>query len=258
MTTIKFQDTNIQLLGSGEEILYKANDIGKILDITNIRGSVWNFKEDEKKSCVYKTNGGNQTLLFLTTKGLKRLICNTRKPNAIKLAEFFNINTSDTYYIPFETSIVNFLKLIYKDYELIHQYNVEPYKIDLYLPYAKIAIECDEKYHEYQEEDDIDRENYIKEKLNCVFIRIKQKGNSVDTLTELVHKINERLDDIRIDNAMVTVGELVNERKELHTKCNKHINKIKNLIMEKYLKDQTCVYPHKQAIREIEEYFKEN
>lgn len=52
------------------------------------------------------------------------------------------------------------------------EYAVGPYRVDLYLPELKLAIECDENNHssycKYSEEE---REEYIKEKLGCDFLR---------------------------------------------------------------------------------------
>lgn len=45
------------------------------------------------------------------------------------------------------------------------------YRIDLYFPDYKLAIECDENHTNIDA--DIKRENDIKDKLNCTFIRYK-------------------------------------------------------------------------------------
>ena len=46
------------------------------------------------------------------------------------------------------------------------------YRIDLYFPKHKIAVECDEFGHKYRDPQyEMERENYIKEELECVFIR---------------------------------------------------------------------------------------
>lgn len=55
----------------------------------------------------------------------------------------------------------------------IRQYNVENYRIDLYLPKLKIAIEYDENGHKnYTYKNHELRELIIKNKLHCKFIRI--------------------------------------------------------------------------------------
>lgn len=59
------------------------------------------------------------------------------------------------------------------NYKIIRQYFIDGYWVDGYIPELKLVIEVDEKAHEKKKQRDIQRENYIKQKLNCRFIRIK-------------------------------------------------------------------------------------
>ena len=49
------------------------------------------------------------------------------------------------------------------------------YRIDFYLPEFNLAIEYDEEQHKYQQEEDKQREEGIKEVLGCRFIRLDYK-----------------------------------------------------------------------------------
>lgn len=173
-----------------KEYLFKASDIGKIIGMTNIRVLIKDFDITEKVAHIMDTNGGPQKVNFLTKKGLKKVICNSRKPNAIDIAKELNIEINDIFYIPFETSLIKFIKEVYKNEMIIDQFYIDPYKIDLYFPKYKLAIECDEYFHCFQKEDDIKREEYIKEKLNCTFIRYKQDKNNKN-LSKLIYEINQ-------------------------------------------------------------------
>jgi len=53
------------------------------------------------------------------------------------------------------------------------QYKIGGYFVDGYCKELNIVFEVDEIYHKKQKEKDKTREDYIKEKLNCKFIRIK-------------------------------------------------------------------------------------
>ena len=52
------------------------------------------------------------------------------------------------------------------------QYSLDGYRIDLYFPGCKIAVECDEFGHcERDIEYEVKRQKYIEEKLGCKIIR---------------------------------------------------------------------------------------
>jgi hypothetical protein len=57
--------------------------------------------------------------------------------------------------------------------KITRQFKVGGYFIDGYIPEMDLAIEIDEKYHEIQSEKDKQREDFIKAKLGCQFLRIK-------------------------------------------------------------------------------------
>jgi len=60
---------------------------------------------------------------------------------------------------------------------MITQYPVDKYKIDLYFPKYKLAIEFDELKHKFTQNEDKSRQEYIISKLNCRFERIKEDEN---------------------------------------------------------------------------------
>ena len=57
----------------------------------------------------------------------------------------------------------------------IRQFNVSGYKIDYYIESHKLAIEYDELFHKNNKYGDLERQQYIENKLNCKFIRIEDK-----------------------------------------------------------------------------------
>ncbi len=56
----------------------------------------------------------------------------------------------------------------------IEQYQVDNYRIDLFIPKYNIAIEIDEKEHKYKQECDRIRQKYIEKQIHCKFIRINE------------------------------------------------------------------------------------
>lgn len=83
---------HINIQGTVENPLFQANQIGKLLGISNISDSIIKFEEDEKVIDLTYTNGGQQQLLFLTEIGLYKLLGRSRKPIA-SIFQKWMINT---------------------------------------------------------------------------------------------------------------------------------------------------------------------
>lgn len=73
---------NILIKGTIENPLFRANDIGNILEIINIKQNIKDFEEDEKTILEINTQGGTQNSNFLTEKGLYKILFKSRKPIA--------------------------------------------------------------------------------------------------------------------------------------------------------------------------------
>ena len=52
--------------------MFRASDIGVVLELSNIRATIVDFDESEKVVNKVDTLGGNQDVTFLTEKGLYR------------------------------------------------------------------------------------------------------------------------------------------------------------------------------------------
>jgi prophage antirepressor-like protein len=68
-----------------KQFYFRASDVGKVLDIVNIRSSVQNFTEREKGVREVDTIKGKQNVTFLTSRGVYRLLYSSKK----KIAEKF-------------------------------------------------------------------------------------------------------------------------------------------------------------------------
>lgn len=75
---------DITILGTFEDPLFKANEIAKILDITNITTSTINYTDKDKVYIKHNTINGLQNTMFLTEFGLYKLIFKSKKPLAEK------------------------------------------------------------------------------------------------------------------------------------------------------------------------------
>jgi len=76
--------TDIVIKGDVNNPLFRASDIGNILDISTIRSVIRDFNETEKVVHTMHTLGGTQQVTFLTEKGLYKVLFKSRKPIAEK------------------------------------------------------------------------------------------------------------------------------------------------------------------------------
>lgn len=80
--------TEIVIKGTIDDPLFRANDIGTVLEITNIRTTIQHFDESEKVLIIIDTPGGLQQVSFLTEVGLYRVLYKSRKPIAVKFQKW--------------------------------------------------------------------------------------------------------------------------------------------------------------------------
>ncbi len=79
-------------------------------------------------------------------------------------------------YPTIEANTIDIIMQCFETQQMITQYSVDTYKVDLYFPKFKFIIECDEPFHEYSSniEKDKEQENKISECISgVVFIRNK-------------------------------------------------------------------------------------
>ena len=70
---------NINIQGTVENPLFQANQIGKLLGMSNIRENLRDYDDDERLVILTDTLGGQQQLLFLTELGLYKILGRSRK-----------------------------------------------------------------------------------------------------------------------------------------------------------------------------------
>jgi prophage antirepressor-like protein len=76
--------TEIVIKGTTIDPIFRASDIGEILEMSNIRATIQNFDTTEKVVNNIDTLGGTQQVTFLTEKGLYKVLFKSRKPIAEK------------------------------------------------------------------------------------------------------------------------------------------------------------------------------
>ena len=79
---------DITIIGTYEDPLFKAADIGDILELKCVRTTIGDFDVTEKVICKSSTTGGEQMVNFLTEKGLYKLLFRSRKPIATQFQDW--------------------------------------------------------------------------------------------------------------------------------------------------------------------------
>ncbi len=132
------------------------------------------------------------SLLLLTS-----LYKSSRKYSKIlkNIKTYYEIPNDKIIFISKNRKEIEFRDIIIKTFEgicdFIPQYNIGKYRIDLYCPTYKLAIEFDEKYHEHNIIEDIQRQKYIESKLGCTFIRVKENEPIEKAINKIIiHILN--------------------------------------------------------------------
>jgi prophage antirepressor-like protein len=66
--------SEIVIKGTMSDPIFRASDIGEVLEMSNIRATIQNFDNTEKVVNTIDTLGGSQQVTFLTEKGLYKVL----------------------------------------------------------------------------------------------------------------------------------------------------------------------------------------
>ena len=80
--------TEIVIKGTIDDPLFRASDVGVVLELSNIRATIVDFDDSEKVVNKVDTLGGSQEVTFLTEKGLYKVLFRSRKPIAQKFQDW--------------------------------------------------------------------------------------------------------------------------------------------------------------------------
>ena len=127
--------------------------------------------------------------VLLKEAGVLEIVMKSRKPQALELAKALGINIHKQKFPSKEQETISIIMQVFKGIKMIDQYTVDNYRIDLYFPKHKLAIECDEFDHADRDiEYEVKRQNHIEEKLGCTFICYNPDAKRFD-LFEVINRI---------------------------------------------------------------------
>ena len=135
---------------------FKASDIGKALNLTNIRASIQNYDEDEQVvRKAYDLRGCEQDTTFLTSQGVYRLLYNSKKEVAKKFRKWAGNILDD---IIFNESIE--LKKQLEEKETLLQESSRQHRIELQNKHNQLQL------LELENQEKLDKINLLTRKTN--------------------------------------------------------------------------------------------
>ena len=148
-------------------------------------------------------------------RGVKKTKDNLNKSNKEQQRQNFRLllgfNEQDVFFSK-EQSVLNKLLEAFLREEIYQQYSVLGLKIDLYFVKYKLAVEIDEHGHQKRDnEKELMRENAIKQKLGCKFIRINPELKDFSITVE-INGIFEHIKEIK-DKEISDLKEMINNLK---------------------------------------------
>lgn len=121
---------------------------------------------------------GARVYNFVNFDCLKLLICRSRDTRATDIAKKFEINVTNTKLLNIETETLDIIMKCFHGIEMVPQYAINGYRIDLYFPKHRLAVECDEEYShsKHHQLSDYARQIDIEKELGCSFIRYRPQN----------------------------------------------------------------------------------
>ena len=173
---------------------FKRAHVGKFLVLEDIRSSTTKLTNEDmiqrQNVCVSTQHipswsgpkdQQNKTDIYLSVYGVKYIVLNSRKPKAIELAKELGITVHDHKYLKKETETMSCILKAFKGEDMRDQHGVDGYRVDLYFPSHKLAIECDEFGHKDRDIGyEVTRQKHIETKLGCTFIRYNPDAKDFD------------------------------------------------------------------------------
>ena len=182
-----FSPLSVRTVMLDGEVWFVAKDVCNVLGLANSRQALSGLDDEDKKGVsIDNTLGGKQTMNAINELGIKKLVSKSRKPQARELAQYLGF---ECYFSPLEADCIRIIESAFQHLNPIQQFQVSGYRIDLYFPKEKIAVECDEHGHSnYNEKKEIERQDQIIKLLGCKFIRFNPNEHNFN-IGDVINKI---------------------------------------------------------------------
>ena len=193
---IQLDDDYIRIICYNNECWFSGKDVAIACGykhsgqcIRNLHTSKIRFNEIQKHipNNITVNIDNNAWLIDLT--GLKILLQKSRKYQTVKLAQMIGLDIVNAKLECVESETTRIIMFTFQGIDMIPQFKIHSYFIDLYSPTYKIAIECDENGHKNRDASyEIYRQKTIEKMLNCKFIRYNPHDKDFN-MYQLLNKI---------------------------------------------------------------------
>ena len=119
--------------------------------------------------------------IYINEEGIKEIVLKSKQPKAAEFAEHLGINVHKHKYTSKENDSIEIIMKTFHGEKMERQFKIGNYRIDLYFPEHKIAVECDEFDHIDRDINyEIFRQKFIEEQLQCTFVRYNPDDKDFD------------------------------------------------------------------------------
>jgi very-short-patch-repair endonuclease len=198
----------IKIVGTSEKPWFKADDVCKALGYKSTAMAIQQHIKARDKSSLNSIISGSSPdgpkidaryegqQPYITKRGCEILMSKCKKLRDKNFIKTFAADWALNVNIVQDTKEQEFIGAIRKAFSHIPmepQFRIGDYRIDLYFPSLKIAVECDEHGHSDRDvSKEIARQEYIENQLNCRFLRFNPDAKNFciyDVINELMRMV---------------------------------------------------------------------
>ena len=185
ITVFDFESSKIEIIIIDEKPWFNASQVAKALGYTNPSKAIEDNVSVEYKQQLDLGRRGKKPI-FINEPGLYQLVMKSKLLTAREFAVQLDIKIKT---LSCEQNYIGIIASALQKFNPVYQFFVNGYRIDLYFPSYRIAVECDEHGHfDRDNKAELSRQDAITKALGCTFIRFNPHQNGFN-VGNIIHKI---------------------------------------------------------------------
>ena len=227
----------IKLQGTTEKPYFCGKDVCEVLGYKNIRNALFDHVGKQDKCALSEVNSritsDSQTPLvrlgvdvtnlshndklatYITKTGFEHLLMRSRivkNPNIIRaIVDQCGLNLNHIIESKEQDTIGKIIE-VFNDENYETQFRIGSYRIDLYFPDQKIAVECDEFGHIGRDQSrEKARQMYIENRLGCEFVRYNPDAKDF-SIFKVIKKLMRRMTAFKVNEKLAELTTFLAEK----------------------------------------------